>query len=86
MPHIVWHAQRYPSWIRGVSLDGITTAWSAISIILPPSPVKDIVMAPRSFAASIARMTFLELPDVDMPMTTSPFLQMPSICLLKTRS
>lgn len=64
----------------------MTTAQSAISLILPWSPVKDTVTPPRALASSMARTTFLEFPEVDSPTRTSPGLRIPSTCLLKTRS
>ena len=86
MPHMMWQAARYPSWMCAVSVLGMMTATSAMSFSFPPGPVKDSVLQPSSLALSRARMTFFELPEVDMPMTASPGLAKASTCLLNTMS
>ena len=54
--------------------EGTFNTISAIFAISPPFlPVNAIVFMPLPLATLIASITFLELPDVESPTTTSPF-------------
>ena len=67
--------------------DGASRQISAIvAIVLPFSPVNPMVQAPQALAVSSPRTTFLLLPEVLMPMTTSFDEQRASSCLEKTMS
>ena len=63
----------WPSWMRGVSVDGTRKQMSLSGASLPPpSPVKPTTATPRARAASAARMMFGELPEVEIATSTSP--------------
>ena len=52
---------------------GTCTAASHSSGSLPPLPVKQIVVTPASLAAFTASMILAELPEVEIPINTSPW-------------
>ena len=65
--------------MRAVTLLGIASVISHSSASLPPpSPVKAMVCIPIERAISAAFTTFLELPEVEIPMRTSPVRPKPS--------
>ena len=62
------------SWIRAVTVEGTTKAYSTDVASFPPlPPVHPTVVSPNSRAASSPFSTFGELPLVLMAITTSPF-------------
>ena len=61
------------SWARAVTLAGTARQMSQAEAILPPpSAVMPTQAMPFFFASSMASSTFLLLPDVEMPNSTSP--------------
>lgn len=63
----------YPSWIRGVFVEGTRMQYSQSSSIPRPSaPVNPTVMSPRARAAVRPRTVLEERPEVDRPIKTSP--------------
>ena len=77
----------WPSWMRGVSSAGTIRQMSHLPAIRPPSrPVRPMVSASRSRAASRAAFTLSESPDVDSPITASPSRTNASTCLTKMSS
>jgi len=52
----------------------------------PPFPLKPMHKHPLFFASCKAKITFFELPLVDIPIAISPLVAKASICLLKTTS
>jgi hypothetical protein len=59
---------------------------SAMTIALGSWRVNETVVTPFAFAASIARATFTDRPEVEMPMSTSPAFPSASTCREKTVS
>ena len=49
-------------------------------------PVNNIVLMPLSYEYLRALITFLLFPEVDIPIATSPFFPIASICLEKIKS
>ncbi len=63
------------SWMRAVDFEGMQIVRSPTPFSLPPSPpVKPITSRPSFFADSTAASTFLELPEVEIAIATSPGL------------
>ena len=75
----MWPINICTSCMRGVSFDGTFIQWSHNSFIFPPpAPVKPTVMMPFSLQASSALIMLGELPEVDIPIKTSPSLPIAS--------
>src|SRR6185369_435691 len=82
---MMWMMVIWPSWTRGVSLEGTTSARSQTALMLPPSlPSSPTVRQPRPLASSSALSTLGELPLVEIPITTSPAEANASTWRLKT--
>src|SRR5688500_10221545 len=86
--HRQWITRRWISWTRMVRGCATLRWWSvgrSIFAIAPPSrPVSAITTMFFSCAALIASITFLELPEVEMPSRTSPGCPSAWTCLEKT--